>query len=119
NGHEIVILPMFFLPPSRPGSGGNRKGQIEFGLLKKMPDNGGLPTARGGRKYDEFASFHHSTLSICSLIFSSSSFICTTSCCMGAWLALDPMVLISRPISWAMKPSFFPLESVDFRVAPK
>ena len=35
----------------------------------------------------------------CSRIFSSSSFIFTTVCCMPEWLALEPVVLISRPIS--------------------
>src|SRR5690606_27932330 len=118
-GHKVVIDPVFFLPPARSGSGGYGKGQIEFGLFQKIFDNGGLPTAGGCRKNDEFASFHHSTLSICSLIFSSSSFICTTSCCMGAKLALDPMVLISLPISWAIKPNFFPLESLDFILLSK
>lgn len=39
------------------------------------------------------------TLSTCSLIFSSSSFMSTTSFCMSELLALEPMVLISRPIS--------------------
>ena len=47
-------------------------------------------------------------LSDCSLIFSSSSFILTTHFCISAWLALEPRVLISRPISWAMKPSLRP-----------
>ena len=45
---------------------------------------------------------------LCSRIFSSSSFILTTHCWMPAWLALEPVVLISRPISWMMKPSFLP-----------
>ena len=35
----------------------------------------------------------------CSRIFSNSSFMRTTSCWMPAWLALLPVVLISRPIS--------------------
>ncbi len=37
--------------------------------------------------------------SVCSLIFSKSSFMFTTCRCMLASLAFDPMVLISRPIS--------------------
>lgn len=48
----------------------------------------------------------YKALSTCSLICSSSSFIMTTIFCISAWLLLDPVVLISRPISWAMKPSF-------------
>ena len=44
----------------------------------------------------------------CSRTFSSSCFMRTTSCCIPAWLALEPVVLISRPISWMMKPSFLP-----------
>ena len=51
----------------------------------------------------------YSALSTCSLICSSSSFIFTTMFCISAWLLLEPVVLISRPISWAMKPSFLPL----------
>ena len=44
----------------------------------------------------------------CSLIFSSSSFISTTSFCISTWLAFEPVVLISRPISCATKASFLP-----------
>ena len=39
------------------------------------------------------------TLSTCSLICSSSSFILTTMFCISAMLDLLPVVLISRPIS--------------------
>ena len=48
------------------------------------------------------------TLRTCSLIFSRSSFICTTWRCMPTWWALLPRVLISRPSSWAKKPSLRP-----------
>src|SRR5690606_13634777 len=75
-GHEIIVLPLFLPAPAGPGSGGDRKGQVEFRLFEQVFDNGGLPTARGCREYDEFTTLGHSTLSICSLIFSSSSFIC-------------------------------------------
>ena len=44
----------------------------------------------------------------CSLIFSRSSFILTTSFWMSVLFAFEPVVLISRPISCAMKPSFLP-----------
>ena len=43
--------------------------------------------------------FFYITFSTCSLICSSSSFICTTIFCISAWLDLLPSVLISRPIS--------------------
>lgn len=48
----------------------------------------------------------YSTLSTCSFICSSSSFIFTTMRCISALLLFEPSVLISRPISWLMKPSF-------------
>ena len=38
-------------------------------------------------------------LRTCSLICSNSSFIFTTMFCISAWLLLEPVVLISRPIS--------------------
>ena len=53
----------------------------------------------------------------CSFIFSSSSFMPTTRCCTVASLALEPMVLISRPISWARKASFLPTASSGCRAA--
>lgn len=52
-----------------------------------------------------------STFSTCSLAFSNSSFIITTDFWMVASLALDPVVLISRPISCRTKESFLPLLS--------
>jgi len=55
----------------------------------------------------------------CSLIFSSSSFIITTCFCISASLALEPMVLISRPISWAIKPSFLPFDCLSFNTLRK
>lgn len=42
---------------------------------------------------------YYITFSTCSLICSSSSFICTTIFCISAWFDLLPSVLISRPIS--------------------
>jgi len=58
-------------------------------------------------------------LSTCSFIFSNSFFISTTICCIAAWLALEPKVLISRPISCAMNPSLRPLDCVSSKVARK
>ena len=55
------------------------------------------------------------TFNNCSLIFSSSSFMPTTSFCMAASLALEPKVFTSRPISWAIKPNFLPLASSVFK----
>lgn len=48
------------------------------------------------------------TFIACSLIFSNSSFIKITYCCTNASLALEPIVLISLPISCEMNPSFLP-----------
>jgi hypothetical protein len=70
--------------------------------------------------------FFYRRLSICSLIFSSSSFIFTTNFCIGASFDLDPMVLISRPISWEIKFIFFPMifrfpvfhEIIDVTIQP-
>src|SRR5690554_304478 len=50
----------------------------------------------------------YKTFKTCSLICSKSSFIKTTIFCISLWLDLEPKVLISRPISWVMKPNFFP-----------
>lgn len=61
-----------------------------------------------------------STFSTCSFAFSSSSFICTTHFWMVESYALDPVVLISRPISCRMKDSFLPLEgSASWRIERK
>ena len=67
----------------------------------------GTPLLWRGRGRPPLSLFH-STFSTCSLICSSSSFIMTTMFCISAWLLLLPVVLISRPISCAMKPSFLP-----------
>ena len=42
-----------------------------------------------------------------------------TTACMPLWLALEPMVLISRPISWATKPSLRPWLSLADSVCSK
>jgi hypothetical protein len=51
----------------------------------------------------------YKTFNICSLAFSNSSFIKITSCCISTSLALEPVVLISRPNSCKIKESFLPL----------
>ena len=51
----------------------------------------------------------YKTFNICSLAFSNSSFINITSCCISTSLALEPVVLISRPNSCKIKESFLPL----------
>ena len=51
----------------------------------------------------------YKTFNICSLAFSSSSFIKITSCCISTSLALEPVVLISRPNSCKINESFLPL----------
>ena len=50
----------------------------------------------------------YNTFNTCSLICSRISFIFTTMICISLWLLLLPSVLISRPISCAIKPSFLP-----------
>lgn len=62
---------------------------------------------------------NHSTLRLCSFIFSSSSFMRTTSFWMSWSLALEPIVLISRPISWAINPSLRPGASSFSTVSTK
>ena len=70
-------------------------------LLLRFPPRSHSPPSEGqGRSYSAFST--------CSLICSSSSFICTTMFCISAWFDFEPVVLISRPISWAIKPSFLP-----------
>ena len=51
----------------------------------------------------------YKTFNICSLAFSNSSFIKIKSCCISTSLALEPVVLISRPNSCKIKESFLPL----------
>ena len=69
-------------------------------------------TATQMRKLSEQPSaWHYRMLATCSLIFSSSSFILTTKTWMSASFALEPKVLISLPISWAINPNFFPWHS--------
>src|SRR6476620_9684673 len=62
-------------------------------------------------QYETVAGNYYNTFNICSFNFSSSSFISTTHFCMAASYALEPVVLISRPISWRTKDNFFPLDS--------
>src|SRR5690606_14442703 len=117
--HKIIVLPMFFLTSPGPGSSGNGKGQIKFRLVQQIFYDGRFSTSRRCGKNNQLTSLHYKTLSICSFIFSNSSFICTTSCCIGAKLAFEPMVMISLPISWQMNPNFLPLESSDPMVVIK
>ena len=55
--------------------------------------------------------FNYKTFNVGSLIFSRSSFISTTNLWISLWLAFEPKVFISRPISCPIKPSFFPFAS--------
>ena len=57
----------------------------------------------------------YNTFKTCSFAFSSSSFISTTHCWIVESYAFEPVVLISRPISWRIKESFFPLLSSGSR----
>lgn len=83
---------------------------------REMPD---VDRVERAGKNSNPAGFTHRILRTCSLICSSSSFIRTTIFCICAWLALEPMVLISRPISWAMKPSLRPCADSCFIVLRK
>ena len=101
--HNQIII--FRNPaPSRatPSLGGGRRGKkcIRPNTSRSLS---GHPLLRRGQGEVTYITF-----STCSLICSSSSFILTTMFCISAWLDLEPVVLISRPISWAMKPSFLP-----------
>lgn len=110
-GEEVILLAVRFAFARGAGSGRDRKFGIQDAFGQQAVDDRGLSRTGWGGKDEYLAGtwvHPYSTLSDCSLIFSSSSFIRTTSFCMSAWLDLDPIVLISRPISWAMKPSFFP-----------
>ncbi len=103
--NKIIVLTLYFVRPSRPGSCRNAKFQV-IKHRERVPGNGGFSCTGGGCKYD-YSTFQR-VLSTCSLIFSKSSFISTTTRCMLASLALAPRVFISLPISWAIKLSFFP-----------
>ncbi len=81
-----TVISLYSVPPSFGGDGG--------GFSSPIPWRG-----RGGS---------YMTFSTCSFICSSSSFMRTTMFCISARLLLLPVVLISRPISCAMKPSFLP-----------
>lgn len=52
---------------------------------------------------DSLNKFIYKTLLVCSLIFSNSSFINTTSFCISASFAFEPIVFTSLPISCPMK----------------
>src|SRR5690606_4512529 len=108
----VIILSLSVCFAGCTGACGDGKGDFIRMLSQQVFEDGGLAGTGRCRKYDEL-SFHgfYKTLSSCSLIFSSSSFMRTTTCWMPAWLAFEPRVLISRPISWEMKPSFFPFAS--------
>ena len=58
---------------------------------------------------NQFHTPPHSMFWICSRIFSISDFISTTTFAMARFCALEPMVLVSRFISWIKKSSFFPM----------
>ena len=58
-----------------------------------------FPLPDGADTTMNLPSFNYNTFRSCSLIFSNSSFIWITTFCKPAWLALEPIVLISLPIS--------------------
>ena len=72
---------------------------------KKSPSM--LENINGDSKYENCKSLYN-TFRTCSLICSRMSFIFTTMICISLWLLLLPRVLISRPISCAIKPNFLP-----------
>ena len=75
--------------------------------------------AQSRNEQHHYKQSSHKMFSDCSRIFSSSSFIRTTAFWIPAWFALDPVVFISRPISWIMNPSFLPGYGSPFMVSMK
>ena len=96
---EKVIINTVLLFTTRKARGsrnGKAKGSFCFNKACTKVD---LPLPEGADTTMSFPSFNYSTFINCSFIFSSSSFIWMTSFCKPAWLAFDPIVLISLPIS--------------------
>ena len=108
---EEIFHPVTLRPPWRTAGCTDAESQIQV-LSHQIIDERAFPAAAGSGKDNQFACHYrrcgYITLSTCSLICSSSSFIFTTMFCISARLLLLPVVLISRPISWAMKPNFLP-----------
>src|SRR5690606_23363637 len=112
DGQVIVVLAVRLMRAlcarrCRYGEGGLRERRED------MPDDRRLARSARGREDDELAGCPHTMLANCSLIFSNSFFIPTTRCWSGLHCALAPRVLISRPISWAMKLSCFDFWSMS------
>src|SRR5436190_13281104 len=109
--HEEVILAIHLMRTPTATRGADRERQPNA-LVDKVPDDRGLASTGWSRNDDAFTGVLHRAdqrmFITCSFTFSSSSFISTTSRWMAASLAFDPMVLISRPISCAMKLSLRP-----------
>src|SRR5262245_1474958 len=102
---EVVVHAVHFVAAHRSGRG--RDGVTDvFACLEQMARNRGLPAPGGRGEHEQERGY--SKFSSCSRNRSSSPFIATTACCMAASLALEPIVLISRPISCARNPSCLP-----------
>ena len=125
--HEVVIHAVLLSTTNGAGSGRNGERQAQRLVLDDFVDDGRFVTTRRRRSDYQFSCFHgfdvvnevYNTLSTCSLICSNWSFIATTTFCISAWLALEPVVLISRPISWAINPSFLPCPGSACNVSRK
>src|SRR5690554_2733577 len=118
NAEKVIIFPLLFVVAFFAAAGRHRKSQVQRKAEQVVYERG-FTGARWCRNDDGLSFFHYMIFRICSLIFSSSSFISTTNRWISVWFALLPMVLISRPISWQIKPSFFPCPGASFSVSVK
>ena len=116
-----VIMPVLLAPARRPRRARHRIHDVRRPVQQPLAQRA-LPAARRRRHHNHqtaalrcWTRFAHSMFWICSRIFSSSAFIFTTCCEISAAFALEPIVLISRPISCARKSSVRPTGSFDFR----
>src|SRR5208337_316214 len=115
-----IVAARKFAGARRTRGGGDRNFPAQAGPLEQALDQRALARARWTGKDDEPAGeicpvnlLHtrprsHSTFCTSSRIRSSTPLISTTLRLISTSLALDPTVLISRPISWATNSSLRP-----------
>src|SRR6185503_17992184 len=104
-GQEVVVPSILLTGPRRPSGGRYGVSNIRAGR-QQLPRDTRLAASRWRREHDQQRP--HSRFSSCSRNFSSSPFMPITRWAMSASLALAPIVLTSRPSSWARNPSCLP-----------
>ena len=129
----MVIHSVRFAGPRRAGGAGDDAGHVRAGRQQLLAERRLAAARRRGEEDEQgpavgsrrpdgglltfgfWLPAFHSTFCACSRNFSNSAFNVTTSREMTASLALEPMVLTSRFISWARKSRVRPTGSCDFR----